>query len=194
MMLVHTSANGCLEYHMTCDYVSDICAMEEAPYFDDQMRYDLDQIDGVRYITIIIHACSSGGFIEDLNNQPPHLSNRILISSCGENESSTIYGPLFCEWLNERILETALSFPHNVIENADSNIGNSPLYLTLANPPIYKDHVRLDDLSYSGNHDYKIISINEIYFNSVYTSCIDSGNSYTPVMLIGDLCYEQIFL
>jgi hypothetical protein len=170
-----------------------ICAMEEVEYFDDEMRYDLDQISNVRSMTIIIHACSSGGFIEDLNNQPPHLSNRILISSCGETESSTPKGPLFCEWLNERSLQTALDPPHNIIENADRNIGNLPFCDPDSNPPVYKDHVKLEQMPFSGNHDNKIISIHEMYFNSVYTSCIDSV-LYTPVMLIGDLCYEQIYL
>ena len=174
-----------------------ICAMKEVEYFDDQMRYDLDQIDDVRYMTIMIHACHSGGFIEDLQHDSP---NRILISSCGETESSTICGPLFCEWLNERTLDNdrfpPLDDPHNTILNADRNIRNEPIQSL----PYLRKSVKLEDINLVGNHDNNIISLQEMYINSVYSSKVHShyyypnDPTYKPIIIIGDICYEQIYL
>ncbi|MDG6225395.1 MAG: hypothetical protein QCI82_07770 [Candidatus Thermoplasmatota archaeon] len=168
-------------------------ALMKVRYYDDQIRYDLDNIN-VKYISCIVHACHSGGFIEDLMHEP----NRILISSCMETEVSYSSGPLFTDWLNERHADYSgvmppVPQPHKYIENADRNIANGG--------PTYYQALKLDDYcpSFVGNNNNTIISIQEMFFNSKYSVAIDQLHYinlpyYHPTIIIGGIIPEQIYL
>ena len=168
-------------------------AFNEVPYFDDNFRKDLSYIETFNNIIVICHSCYSGGFIEDLSED---TDKYILVSSCEEDQSSQWFGPLFNEWLNERkeyFKDSLDSYnkPGMIIEDADDNINNNPGYewVPMKSYPTYS------------NYKNRIISINEMYYNSVYTSYLHwyyleqpGSTYYKPDFFIGTDVSEQVYL